>query len=803
MEYAIIGKRTPKIDGVVKAMGAARFSGDMVLPRMLYAKVLRSPHAHARIIHIDTGRAERLPGVKAVITGKDTAGVRYGVFPQTRDELALALDVVRYIGDEVAAVAAVDEDTAREALDLIKVDYDPMPAVFDPVEAMKPGALRLHEQAPGNIAVHVRIPFGDADGAFAGVDHIREDRFQTQFISHCQMEPYAILASFQPSGELEVWVPNASPFTRKRALSNLLRLPMDNVRVHQVFIGGHFGGRSELMSGDYCASLLSMKAGRPVRLTYTREETFCNTRQKHAFDMEVKTGVRRDGTLVAQAIRVVADGGAYVSTGAIAVTVPAVMLLAVYRVPHFLYEAYRVYTNKPPCGAMRGHGSQQIRFAVERQMDMIAGDLDLDPVEMRLKNAVEAGDILPNRSKVTSCGLRESVLETVEASSWRERRGALAGALKSTSSVVQDGVNPQGGALKGASGGVQEGALKGTPGGSGRGLGLGLASMISGFSMGVRTLSGAFVKFNEDGQVTLLTGIVDNGQGNETMAAQIAAEELGTGVEDIRVINGDTATTPQDPGSYSMQSTFTGGNAVRAAAVDARRQILEIAAEKLEANPADLDLKEKRVFVKGSPERGMGLRDTIWAGLAVGRPVLGRGHYMPPVDPADWFRGRIDGQMTGAYTFGATVAEVEVDRETGQVTVLEVAAAHDCGRAINPMLVEGQIEGSIPLGQGQALTEDVVQREGQVLNPNFAGYGMPTAADAPRVKSIIVEAEDPNGPFGAKEAAESINIAIVPALASAVEDAIGADVRSLPITAEKVLNALDSQRIGKRSQRTG
>lgn len=760
MDYAVVGKRTPNIHGVAKATGAARFSGDITLPRMLFGKILRSPIAHARIINIDTGRAEKLPGVKAVITGKDTAGVKYGVFPQTRDELALALDTVRYIGDEVAAVAALDEDTAQEALGLIRVDYEALPAVFDPVEAMKPGAPQIHEHAASNVGVHVRIPFGDIEGGFAGAEYIREDRFQTQFISHCQMEPYAVAANFQTSGELEVWLPNASPFTRKRALSNLLRLPLDNVRVHHVFIGGHFGGRSELISGDYCASLLSMKTGRPVRITYTREETLCNTRQKHAFAMEVKTGVRRDGTLVAQSIRVVGDGGAYVSTGAIAVTVPAVMLLSVYRVPDFLYEAHRVYTNKPPCGAMRGHGNQQIRFAIERQMDLIARDLGLDPVEIRLKNAVQPGDVLPYRSKVFSCGLRESILETVRASSWKDRR-------------------------------LSKGAVNDAPAGPARGLGLGIASIISGFSMGVRTLSAAFVKFNEDAQITLLTGIVDNGQGNETMAAQIAAEVLGTGTEDIRVVNGDTATTPQDPGSYSMQSTFTGGNAVMASASDARRQILEIAAEKLEANPGDLDLREKRIFVKGSPERAIGLRDVIWAGLAAGRPVLGRGHYMPPVDSADWYRGRIEGQMTGAYSFGSTIAEVEVDRETGQVTVLEVAAAHDCGRAINPMLVEGQIEGSVPLGQGQALSEEVVQVDGQVVNPDFACYAMPTAADSPRVKSIIVEAEDPYGPFGAKEAAESVNIAIVPALASAVEDAVGANVQTLPITPEKVLKALD------------
>jgi 4-hydroxybenzoyl-CoA reductase subunit alpha len=721
---------------------------------MLSGKILRSPYAHARILHIDTSRAERLPGVKAVVTGKDTAGVRYGVFPHTRDELALTLDKVRYVGDEVAAVAAVDEDTAQEALGLIRVEYELLPAVFDPFEAMREGAPQLHDHAPGNVAVHVRIPFGDLEAGLAQCYHVREDHFETQPISHCQVEPYAVVASFE-GGKLEVWVPNASPFTRKRGLSTLLRIPMDRVQVHQVFIGGHFGGRSELMSGDYGAALLSMKTGRPVRIVYSREETFCNTRQKHPFLMDIKTGVGSDGAILAQSIRAIADGGAYVSTGAIAITCPAVMLLSVYRVPHFLYEGYRVYSNKPPCGAMRGHGNQQIRFAIESQLDMIAQDMGMDPVEIRLRNVVETGEILPYRSRVTSCGLEESIHRVVQSSGFSQRWGR----------PDQD-----------------------------RGVGVGVASVINGFGMGVRTLSSAFIKFNEDGQTTLLTGIVDNGQGNVTMAAQIAAEELGVRVEDVLVVNADTAVTPQDPGSYSMQSTFTGGNAVKAAAGDAKRQLFDIASQMLEANPGDLEAQEGRIYVRGSPERAVSIKDAVWNGLARGRPVLGRGYYKPPVDAVDWFRGRIEGQVTGTYTFGTTVAQVGVDRETGQVTVLEVAAAHDCGLAINPMLVEGQIEGSVFLGQGQALSEDVVQESGSVLNADFASYGFPTTLDMPRMHSIIVEARDPDGPFGAKEAAESINIAIIPAIANAVSDAAGVRLDTLPLSPEKVLKALAEDR---------
>ncbi|MDP2663028.1 MAG: molybdopterin-dependent oxidoreductase, partial [Dehalococcoidia bacterium] len=342
---------------------------------------------------------------------------------------------------------------------------------------------------------------------------------------------------------------------------------------------------------------------------------------------------------------------------------------------------------------------QQLRFAEDSQLDMMCQDLGLDPIEVRLKNATEPGDMLLNKSRVTSCGLKESIRASADAMAW----GKLSDGKAST----------------------------------GRGLGAGISAMISGFSMGIRTSSSSFIKFNEDGQVTLLSGTVDNGQGNETMVAIVAAEELGIPVEDIRVINADTALTPQDPGSYSMAATFVSGNAARVAAADAKRQILEIAAKKLEANPADLDLKDKRIFVKGSPDKCIGLKDVIWAGLATGHPVLGRGHYQPDLAFMDVVHGKIEGQVTGAYTFGATVAEVAVDQETGQVNVTKVAAAHDCGRAINRMAVEGQIEGSVVIGQGQVLSEEMRWEGGQCLNPSYASYGLSTALETPEIVPII------------------------------------------------------------------
>lgn len=750
-DFAVVGKRVARIDALEKATGAARFTDDLELPRMLHGKVLWSPHPHARILNIDTSRAERLPGVKAVITGKDWGGIKYGVLPTTRDQHPLALDKVRYIGDEVAAVAAVDEDTAEEALELIRVEYEVLVPVFDPEEAMLEGAPRIHEEAPGNISVHMKTELGDVEKGFRDSDYVREDRFETQAVAHCQLECYVALASFDASGRLEIWTPNQSPFAKRRALANALKMSLDDVRVRRSYVGGAFGGRSETFALDFCAALLSRRTGRPVKITYSREESFRSTRQKHPFVLYLKTGVKRDGTIVAKDLRVVADGGAYNSTAAIAMSNPPTMLLPLFRIPNFRYEAFRVYTNKSVRGAMRGHGSQQFRFADGCQMDMIAEDLGMDPIEIRLKNVVETGERLINGSIVYSSGLRECIEKAAEASGWWEKKRQPS---------------------------------------PGRGLGIGCACTTCGFSLGIRSSSSAFVKFNEDGQATLFTGTQDNGQGNWSMMVQIAAEELGVSMNDVRLVAADTETTLQDPGTYSMSTTFISGNAVKSAAADARRQILEIAADKLEANAADLDARQGHVYVKGSPEKSIGIPEVIKLAMALGKPIMGKGYYMPKMDPLNYQTGDFRGQNTGTWSFGTVVAEVQVDPETGRVALERVTAAHDCGRAINPNEVEGQAEGSVVLGQGQVLTEELKWDGGLLLNSSFLDYGIPTAADSPEVKTIIVETIDPNGPFGAKEAAEPINVAIIPAIANAIYDAIGVRIQSLPITPDKILEAI-------------
>ena len=757
-DFQWIGKPVPRKDALIKATGSAKFTNDISLPNMLHGKILRSPYPHARIRNIETSGARRLPGVKAVITGHDTPGRKYGVFPDSRDQYLLAMDKVRYIGDEVAAVAAIDEETAQEALDLIQVDYDPLTPVFDSLEALKEGAPVIHEDAPDNVSSEVLIEFGDIEKGFRDSICVIEDRFEVDGLSHCQLEPYTSLASYDRSSKkLSMWMPHQSPFTKQKGLSNTLEIPLENIRVLKSYIGGAFGGRSEVSPSDFCAALLSIQCGRPVKINYSREETFSVTRQKHPWSISLKVGADKNGKLVAAKTTITADGGAYRSTGPIAISVAHSMWEALYRVPNVYYKAVRAYTNNPIRGAMKGHGVQQFFFAFESMLDMLAEKLGMDPLELRLRNIVKEGEILNSRSRVTSCGLREALLKTSEASHFKEKWKKRSGD---------------------------------------KGIGIACGSNIAGFNMGFRSGSTAYLKFNEDGVATLFTGATDNGQGNDNIMVQVAAEELGLAIEDINLISADTELTPLDPGSYSMSSTFVSANAVKAAALHARKQLLELAAEELEANVLDLDLKDRRAYVKGSPETGLPIKKLIVKAYRKGQPVFGSGHFRPDINYNwDWTRkGRQKGQVTGAYTFGAAVAEVEVDLHTGQVKVLKATGAQDCGFAINPLGVEGQIEGSFGFALGQSLSETLMMDRGQVMNANFLDYRIPVASDIPDMESIIVESNDPNGPYGAKEAAESVHPAAIAAIANAIANAAGVRPKSLPITPEKILRLLKEKK---------
>ncbi len=753
-EPSLIGKSIPKIDSLTKATGEAKYTADLTLPRMLHGRILRSPYPHARILSIDTSEVERLPGVKAVLTGRDTAGEKWGVFRYTRDQQLLPVDRVRYVGEEVAAVAAVSEDVAQEALELIRIDYEALPAVFTIEEAMAEGAPLIHEGFARNINIHVPIEVGDVEGELSQAHLVREDTFVSEEESYFMSEPYAILASYNTAGNLEIWMPNASPHTKAKALSNVLKIRLSKVQVRKTTIGGAFGGRSDVFPGEFIAAMLSIKAARPVKIVYSREENTTATRQGHSMITTIKTGVDRDGVVTARDITCYMDGGAYSSTGPIATSVPFLCLEQVYRMPNVRYNGYRIYTNKPIRGMIRTHG-RAFACGVDMQLDMIAEELGLDPMEIRLRNATRQGDILPTKSVVHSCALDETIRQAAEKSKWKEKRGKL---------------RPY------------------------RGIGMGCNSVQTGFPLGIRGGSQAIIKFNEDGGATVISGVVDTGQGNDNMLVQIAAQELGLPMEEIRLISADTETTPTDAGCYSMVTTFAGGNAVRLAARDAKLQLFDVAAEMMGAEPGDLVARDGQILIEGESPTGIPIRKVVRKALLEDKPIMGRGHYTPHVDHTrEWIKNP-QGQLSEAFSFGTTVAEVEVDPETGQVRVLEVTAAQDCGYAINPMIVEGQFEGGVAMGgQGGVLTEGHQWDGGHMFNPTYREYKIPLACDMPHINPIIVESLDPNGPYGAKEAGMSIAMSAAQAYCNAICNAIGTWIQELPFTPETILRAIETK----------
>ena len=754
-KLSVVGKSTKRVDTSAKATGEALFTADLSLPRMLVAKVLRSPHAHARILRVDTSRAERLPGVRAVVTSRDSTGEKWGVFRYTQDQAFLPSDKVRFIGEEVAAVAAVDEDTAASALGLITVEYEELPAVFTIDEAMKPGAVLIHENNPGNINVHVKIDVGDVGKGFAASYYVREDTFSAPEESYFQAEPYAVVAQFDNSGNLDIWMPNAGPHLKAKPLSNCLKMPLNKVRVRKITIGGAFGGRSEISPADVICALLARKARQPVKITYTREENTIATRQAHSMTTTIRTGVDREGRVLSRDITCHMDGGAYSSTGPIAVSVPFLCMEQAYRMENVRYNGYRVFTNKPIRGMFRTHG-RAFACGIDLQLDLIGSELGIDPVTMRLRNARQAGDYTPTRSFVPSCGMTETIEKTAEQAGWKEKWGKLPPF---------------------------------------HGIGIGCNSVQTGFPMGIRGGSTAFIKFNEDGGATVISGVVDNGQGNENMIVQIAAEELGLLPEDIQIITADTEVTPSDPGSYSMCETFIGGNAVRLAAIDAKEKLFQIAARVLEAKPGELTARDRKIFVEGEPERSIPVARVIRMALSKGQSIAGEGSYWPKVDPKrEWVENPF-GQLSETFSFGTTMVEVKVDPETGLVDVLEAWASQDVGFALNPKVIEGQFEGGFTMGgQGGMLTEYHIWDGGRLLNPAQLEYRLPLAPDMPKINSIIVESNDPAGPYGAKEAGMSVAMSAAQAYVSAICNAIGVPIKEYPITPDKIVKALEGKK---------
>jgi 4-hydroxybenzoyl-CoA reductase alpha subunit len=757
-DYVNIGKRLPRVDGVVKATGEAKYAGDLSLPGMLHGKMLRSPYPHARILHIDTDKAKRLSGVHAVVTGKDTSGFKAGGISAQGDEPYLALDKVRFIGDAVAAVAAIDEETAEEALDLIRVEYEQLPAVVDPLAAMDEDAPLIHKHAPRNISFKTDLSYGNVDKAFGRCDYVREDRFETAPIRHGFLEPHAALAVWDHSGQVSFWGSKQSPYFTYRNLSKALNIPLSKVHVIQPYIGGGFGGKNEMFNVDFSAALLSRKTGKPVRIVVSQQEVLFAYRQRHPTVIDLKTGLKKDGTILALEAQIIADGGAYLSIGALSLYLMCAFFCMPYRLPHMRAKGYRVYTNTQPSCAMRGHGVPQSRFAAEVQLDIAAKEMGLDPVDVRLKNALKPGEETPNGFKITSCGLAESIVEAEKIiDRWRKQR-------------------------------PKEDYRKR------RGIGIGCYGYVSGPRMAGHNTAGAVIKVHEDGGISLSTGSTDVGQGSDTVLSQIAAEVLGVRLEDIRYGMVDSEITPVDPGTFGSRVTFVTGNAVRIAAEDARGQLAEVAANALEANPCDMVFRDRKVYVAGSPDRSMPFSKLVKIAQysGTGKTILGRGYWAPEgIEVPNFETGR--GNMSAAYSFGAQVAEVEVDTETGFTKVARMAMIHDCGQPLNEMLMEGQLEGSAIGGVGHTLTEEIVRQEGQTMNPSFLEYRMPTTLDVCPLEIRHTDTYDEMGPFGAKEAGEGIQVAVVPAIISGIYDAIGIAFKRIPVTPSMVVDALKEQ----------
>jgi CO/xanthine dehydrogenase Mo-binding subunit len=751
----VVGTPVSRIDALEKVLGSGKFAADIQLPGLLHGRLRLSEHAHARVLSIDTSEAERLPGVKLVLSAANSPEYRFG--SEFQDQTLFARDKVLHRGAVLAAVAAIDPETAEEAVRRIRVRYEVLPAVTTIQEAIKPDAPLLHEalatypgvnpaHVQGNICAQARVAWGDAEEGFRQADRVYEHTFTTGTVHQSYLEPMATVAQFEPGGKLTLWTSTQGTYVVRARVASLLRLPLHKVRVIVPHVGGGFGGKLQTVVEPYCA-LLARQTGHPVKIVLTREEEFYLGKPRSGSLIHLKTGVTRDGRLTARQARMYFDTGfaCHPRSTEIAPTV----IRGPYNIPHVRFEAFCVYTNKMGCGSFRGPGGIQAFFAGESQIDIICRDLGLDPVEFRRRNGVSEGGTSGAGVRLRQVGMLPTLERAAAAAGWGKP------------------LSPRPGKRVGRGIACGEWRL-----GGGRG-------------------SGAWVKLNEDGTVHLVAGMSEIGSGSSTALVQIAAEVLGIEAEAVAMISGDTETTPFDTLTAASRVTVSVGNAVKRAATDAREQLLLLAAERLEANLADLECRDGRIFVKGSPERGMGLGELARYAQTLGPgPVLGRGS----------FSSRVPQSL---HTFGTQIVEVEVDEATGQVALTRVLAAHDVGCAINPQGVEGQIQGGVTQAIGHTLMEEVkYSPRGDPQNAGFLDYKIPSILDLPLIEPVIVEEADDEGPFGARGIGEPPILAMAPAIANAIADAVGVRITSLPITAEKVLQALREQQAAQRSAHT-
>ena len=762
-EKKVVGKPFRKVDARAKCTGQTRFADDIVLPRMLFAKLLRSPVPHGLIKRIDVTKALKLPGVVAVITGKDLP-IPYGILPVSEDEHTLCIDKVRFIGDPVAAIAAIDEDTAFDAMDLIEVEYERLDSISSIEDALATDEPRIHDYGDGgNVHKRVALEFGDVEEGFAEADLVREDVFFYEGNTHLPLEQHAAIAHFDTDEKLTLWSSTQTPHYVHRALAKVLEMPASHIRVIATPNGGGFGGKSDPFNHEMAVAKLAMITGRPVKITLTREEVFYCHRGRHPVLMWVKTGVKKDGAITAMHFRSFLDGGAYGSYGVASTFYTGALQTVTYEVPRYKFEGLRVFTNKPPCGPKRGHGTPQPRFALEAQIDKIAEQLGLDPVDMRRRHLVKPNTITANYLRVGSIGLGECIDKVVEASDWKNKFKKL---------------------------------------GYGKGIGFASSSYICGAGLPIywnnMPHSGVQLRLDRQGGVCVMCGSIDIGQGSDSILAYIIAEVLGIDPFDIRVITADTDLTPVDLGSYSSRVTLMTGHASLRAAERARELLAKAAAEKLDVPTECIAFADRRVFDVEDAERGMTFAEAVQLAESKFGTIGTVGSYTPPRSP-----GKYKGAGVGpspAYSYSAAVAEVDVDPETGIVVVDRIWIAHDVGQSINPALVMGQVEGSVYMGLGEVLMEEMAYRGNRnVVHkfPSMLEYKSPTTLEMCDVKTILIEDPDPNGPFGAKEVGQGPLLPVPPAVVNAIYDAVGVRIDEVPATPEKILNAIRAKAQGK------
>jgi len=768
-----VGASIPRIDAADKVTGRALYTADIWLPNMAHGKLLGSPIAHGLVKRIDVAAAKALPGVLAVLTGADVTDTKHGVSPARYDEDVLAKDKVRHVGDPVAAVAAIDERTAERALGLIKVDYEPLPVLTDAMEAVKEGAPLVHEKYQRNISTVVDHDFGDVEAAFRESHYVREETFTGNNVFQSPLEPHASISTWSHDGNLTLYTSTQVPPYVQYMMAHVLHIPLGRIRVIRPAVGGGFGTKAATTPLDICSALLSRACGRPVKMVYSREEMFHYGRGRHKQHMKFKLGLDRDGRIKAVKSEIYLDGGAYTSFGVATAYYAGSMIPTLYKIPNYRYQGYRVMTNKPACGAMRGHGVPQPRFAFECLLSMAADDLGIDPIEIRRRNAMTPNTMTLNDLDIGSCEFMATLDAVADKSSWKEKYGKL----------------PRG-----------------------KGIGIGCGGFVSGAGYCIyrgqvqlshekprehfqkRSIfphANAVVRVLEDGEAAvLMIGAADIGQGSDTVLAQMCAQSLGIPVSRMRMQSADSEVAPLDLGAYSSRVTFMAGHAVSRAGAMVLENMKPYAASMLGCAESEVEAKDGRMFVRGDSTR-----EAPWAEVARkyfndNGPLVGTGWYKPPEGLGGDYKGATVG-TSPAYSFGSSVCEVSVDMETGKVKVERFTDYHDCGTPINPLAVHGQVAGAIVMGAGETTMEGVEFGDrGQLLNPNLHGYLIMTIKDAPEIFSGIVDSYEPRGPFGAKEIGEGSTLPVLGAVAHAIANATGVWIKDLPITPEKIVNAL-------------